>query len=80
MTVDYLRAERGQELKKLRKSKGITQEEIAKLSGIALATIIRIERGKKNYGIDNELRIRAVLGPMPEKQRGKQRDKSTTAY
>jgi transcriptional regulator with XRE-family HTH domain len=67
MNVENLRIQRGVELKKLRKSKGITQEGIAKLIGVSLATIIRMERGKKNWGIDWELRFRHTLSTMPDK-------------
>jgi transcriptional regulator with XRE-family HTH domain len=68
MNVEILRRERGQELKALRKSKGITQVVTAKMSGISHATIIRMERGKANFGVDLELRFRACLTPLPDRK------------
>lgn len=65
--VEILRIERGQQLKKLRKTKGITQEKLAAISGVSLPTIIRMERGQKNFGIDCELRFRHALSGMPDK-------------
>jgi transcriptional regulator with XRE-family HTH domain len=67
MNVELLRIERGKELRKLRKLKGITQEKIAKLCGISLPTIGRMEKGKKNWGIDCELLFLAVLKEIPDK-------------
>jgi DNA-binding XRE family transcriptional regulator len=65
MQIENSRIERGKELKRLRKSKGVTQVKMAEISGVSLPTIIRMEKGKKNWGIDCELRIRHVLTDMP---------------
>lgn len=67
MNVENMRVERGLELKRLRKSKGITQVDMAKKSGVSLPTIIRMEKGKKNWRIDCELVFRHVLSGMPDK-------------
>ena len=67
MNVEKLRKEHGQELKRLRKTKGITQAELAKKISTSVPTIIRMERGKNNFGIDFELRFRAALSVLPDK-------------
>lgn len=71
MSVDFLRKQRGLELKSLRKAKGITQTNISKLSGISLPTVIRMERAKVNWSIDSELKFRHVLSGLPDKQKSK---------
>lgn len=63
-----LRIKRGQELRDLRKSKGITQVKMAALSGVSLPTIIRMEKAKKNWRIDLELIFRHALSEMPDKE------------
>lgn len=42
----------GQHLRKVRKSKGITQEKLCELSGLALSQVGRIERGEINTSIE----------------------------
>lgn len=68
MNVEKLRKEHGQELKKIRKSKGITQGALAKMINTSVPTIIRMERGKNNFGIDFELKFRNALATLPDKQ------------
>ena len=47
---------------KLRKSKGITQEELSNITGIARPNIARIENGSYNPTIDMCVRLAAGLG------------------
>ena len=42
----------GRNLRKIRKSNGISQEELSNLSGLALSQIGRIERGEINTSLD----------------------------
>jgi transcriptional regulator with XRE-family HTH domain len=67
MEVLYERVQRGKELRDLRKQKGVTQAEMAKLSGVSLPSIIRMEKAKKNWRIDLELIFRKTLEEMPDK-------------
>lgn len=66
MQVELLRIKRGKELQELRKSKGITQATMAGVSGISLPTIIRMEKGKKNWRVESELAFIHVLSQMPD--------------
>lgn len=67
MSIENLRIRRGLDLKALRKSKGITQANIAKMSGVSLPTVIRMEKGKVSWSIDCELRFRLALSCIPDK-------------
>lgn len=49
-------------IKKRRKELGISQVDLAEMSGISLATIKNIERGKGNPSYETILRIMEVLG------------------
>lgn len=49
-------------IKKRRKDLGISQLDLAEMSGISLATVKNIERGKGNPSYDTILRIMEVLG------------------
>ena len=42
----------GLNLKKIRKARGITQEKLCELSGLALSQVGRIERGEINTSLD----------------------------
>ena len=58
MTQQQIQAERKKRsdaMRRLRKSKGISQEQLVAISGLSLPTIIRIEQGKKEWRIDSEL-------------------------
>lgn len=55
-------------LKELRKAKGISQDELSRLSGVNKMQISRIERGDtdiKNMTLINALRISDALGVDP---------------
>jgi transcriptional regulator with XRE-family HTH domain len=66
MNVESLRVTRGGGLKSLRKSKGITQSKMAEISGVSLPTIIRMEKGAKNWRVESELVFIHVLSQMPD--------------
>lgn len=55
------RKEIGLKIEQLRKSRGLTQLELAKLAGIDRANISKIESGKYNVGIDILNRIADAL-------------------
>lgn len=46
------RLEIGTNLKELREAKGLTQDQLGELIGLAKSAISRIEAGKWNFGID----------------------------
>lgn len=55
ISEDFLLAQRvaiGARLKALRESKGLTQDQLGELVGLAKSAISRIEAGKWNFGID----------------------------
>lgn len=54
-------------VKRLRKEKGISQEELARLCGIHRTYMGLIERGKANVSIDNIEKIAAVIGSSGSK-------------
>lgn len=56
----------GQNLKKIRKSKNITQEDLAFDSGIDIRQIGRIERGVINTSINNIFIIAKTLNITPK--------------
>lgn len=66
MNVGKLRINRGNDLRALRKSKGITQTMIAQLSGVSLPTVIRMEKGGKNWRVESELAFILALSEMPD--------------
>lgn len=51
----------GKNLRKIRKEKGITQEELSYQTGIELRQIGRIERGEINTGISSVFELAEVL-------------------
>lgn len=56
----------GQNLKRVRKSKGITQEQLSFDTDIELRQIGRIERGEINTGINSVFIIAKALGVKPK--------------
>jgi y4mF family transcriptional regulator len=61
-------------VKKRRKQAGLTQEEFAMKSGVALTVIRKIEQGKDNLNLSRVNQVLKmfghVLGPINEKQLG----------
>lgn len=70
-------AEIGKRIYKLRKEKGLTQEELAYRSGLSQSFLTCVERGEKGLGFDSIIKISHVLesstdylllGRMPKKE------------
>lgn len=55
----------GESIKKIRKKKGITQKELANLTGLAEATIIRYEKNKFKPNLKQMERIAVALNVAP---------------
>ncbi|MXY90373.1 MAG: helix-turn-helix transcriptional regulator [Gammaproteobacteria bacterium] len=53
-------------LKRLRTSIGISQEELADRAGLHRTYISSVERGKRNVGLENIFLIADALGATPE--------------
>lgn len=56
------REEVGRELAKLRKERGLTQEQLSELTGLDRTNIAKIENGKYNVSIDILSRVTDALG------------------
>lgn len=59
---DSVLAALGQNVRKTREAKGLTQEKLAEFSGLDPTYISGIERGLRNPGIRNVARIAKALG------------------
>lgn len=79
MDVVLLRQQRGLELRNLRKQKGKTQGEMAKITGVSLPSIMRMEKGEKNWRIDLELIFRETLLALPDKKPKEKRSRKIPA-
>jgi len=55
----------GRRLRVLREEQGFSQESLAELSGIHRTYVSSIERGERNVGFDNILKIAAALEVPP---------------
>lgn len=55
----------GKKIRELRLAKGWTQEELAEQTGIHSTYIGGVERGERNLGLDNILKIARALGVRP---------------
>lgn len=51
----------------LRRQRGLTQRQLGRLCGVSGAVIGQVERGERLPGRKTEQRLRAVLGPLPER-------------
>lgn len=61
-TMDDIRRKLGQRIRELRKSAGITQEELGEKSSLSYKFIGELERGQVNVSIDSIARIAEALG------------------
>lgn len=52
----------GTAFRALRKNRGLTQEDLAKLAGISRRRVIEIEAGKDSASISNHAQLAAALG------------------
>lgn len=64
-TAESLRV--GNEIKRLRRRKGLSQEELAPLVGVSVATVSRWERGMHGGYAGNVKKLARVLGVKPER-------------
>ncbi|HBK07240.1 MAG TPA: XRE family transcriptional regulator [Acetobacteraceae bacterium] len=55
----------GKKVRQLRLAKGWTQEELAASTGLHATYIGGVERGERNLGLDNLLKIARALGEHP---------------
>lgn len=67
MRVDAksIRSEFGRNLRRFRKEKGMSQEAFADVCGLDRTYIGGVERGERNIGIDNIVRLASALGLDP---------------
>jgi len=61
----------GNNLKAIRKTRGYTQEELARLSGVARINIARYETGEVKPGADNLVKLAAALSVTVDELIGK---------
>lgn len=61
MNIEAIRKLRGLRIRQLRKDNNLTQDELAKLSGVARQTIITIEAGENSWNVDSEILILETL-------------------
>lgn len=60
-----VRAQLGRTIQKLRRSRRLSQEELAHIAGIDRAYMSRIERGLPDLGIEMLVRLSKALGVKP---------------
>lgn len=59
------RAAFGDRVRALRRAKGISQEDLAVMTGLHRTYVSSLERGQRNVGLDNILRLAAALEVRP---------------
>ncbi|HET7486537.1 MAG TPA: helix-turn-helix transcriptional regulator [Acidimicrobiales bacterium] len=59
--ADAGRATFGQRVRVLRQDRGLSQEQLAERSGLHRTYVSSLERGQRNVGLDNILRLAAAL-------------------
>jgi transcriptional regulator with XRE-family HTH domain len=55
----------GDTVRQIRRQKGLSQEDLAELSGLHRTYVGGIERGERNIGLVNVLRLAAALDALP---------------
>lgn len=55
----------GEQVRKIRKSRGMTQERLADLSGLSFSYISDVERGTRNISLESLGKIIEALGTKP---------------
>ncbi|MNW47178.1 HTH-type transcriptional regulator PuuR [compost metagenome] len=55
----------GEQVRRIRKSRGMTQERLADLSGLSFSYISDVERGTRNISLESLGRIIEALGTKP---------------
>ena len=55
----------GRRVRSIREAGGLSQETLAERSGLHRTYISSLERGHRNVGLDNILRLAAALGVQP---------------
>jgi transcriptional regulator with XRE-family HTH domain len=55
----------GRNIRRLRKAKGLTQEQLAHEAGMAMRYVAGVERGEENPSLRFLVRIAGVLGATP---------------
>jgi transcriptional regulator with XRE-family HTH domain len=63
--MQEVRAQLGLTIQRLRRSRKLSQEELAHIAGIDRAYMSRIERGIPNLGIEMIVRLSKALGVRP---------------
>ncbi len=64
-TTTQGRAAFGRRVRSLREAAGLSQEALAEQSGLHRTYISSLERGRRNVGLDNILRLASALGVKP---------------
>ena len=57
----------GERVREIRTKKGLSQEQLAELSGLHRTYISSLELGKRNVGLNNIFALAKALGVTPDK-------------
>lgn len=62
MNPEKTRIAFGDQLRRIRTSKGVSQEQLASLSGLDRSYVGSVERGERNISLENIFRLAEALG------------------